>query len=128
MTAEAIISTIKGGIDAYMGMIKTLPGIPGIVAGAAAALATVTAGMAEVYKIQHTDISKGGSSSGSSSSSFGSVSASAVNVNATSVTPTRTVQTEEDIANLPDTRVYVTEEDITNAQRRVRVTHQNATY
>lgn len=128
MTAEAIISTIKGGIDAYMGMIQTIPGAAGIVAGAAAAAATLAAGWAEIRKIQATNVSANSSSSTSGTSSFSNVSASAVSVNATSVTPTRTVQTDEDRANLPDTRVYVTEEDITRAQRRVAVTYQNATY
>lgn len=128
MTAEAIISTIKGGIDAYMGMIKTIPGVAGIVAGAAAAAATVAAGMAEVYKIQNTEISSGSSASASSATSLGSVSSAAVLVNATQVTNTRTVQTADDIAELPEQRVYVLEGDITRAQQRRKVTVDTATY
>lgn len=128
MTAEAIISTIKGGIDAYMGMIKTIPGAAGIVAGAAAAAATVAAGMAEVYKIQNTEISRGSSASASSDTSLGSVSPAAVLVNATQVTNTRTVQTADDIAELPEQRVYVLEGDITRAQQRRKVTVDTATY
>ena len=127
MTAEAIISTIKGSIDSFMSM-ASLPAPLNLIAGAAAAAATFAAGMAEVHKIQNTKIDKNGSASSTGTSTLGTVSASAVSVNATQVTPTRTVQTEEDVANLPDTRVYVLERDITNAQNLVRVTKENSTY
>lgn len=130
MTAEAIISTIKGGIDAYMGMIAAIPGPYGIAAGAAAAIATVAAGMAEVAKIQSTDISTGGggSSSTSSNTSLGSVSPSAVQVAATQVTNTRQTSTTSDIEELPEQRVYVLESDITDAQNNVRTTVRQATF
>ena len=129
MTAEAIISTIKGGIDAYMGMIAAIPGPYGIAAGAAAAIATVAAGMAEVAKIQSTDISTGGGgSSTSSNTSLGSVSPSAVQVAATQVTNTRQTSTTSDIEELPEQRVYVLESDITDAQNNVRTTVRQATF
>lgn len=129
MTAEAIISTIKGGIDAYMGMIAAIPGPYGIAAGAAAAIATVAAGMAEVAKIQSTDISTGGGgSSTSSNTSLGSVSPSAVQVAATQVTNTRQTSTTTDIEELPEQRVYVLESDITDAQNNVRTTVRQATF
>lgn len=129
MTAEAIISTIKGGIDAYMGMIAAIPGPYGIAAGAAAAIATVAAGMAEVAKIQSTDIStSGGGSSTSSSTSLGSVSPSAVQVAATQVTNTRQTSTTSDIEELPEQRVYVLESDITDAQNNVKTTVRQATF
>lgn len=129
MTAEAIISTIKGGIDAYMGMIAAIPGPYGIAAGAAAAIATVAAGMAEVAKIQSTDIStSGGGSSTSSNTSLGSVSPSAVQVAATQVTNTRQTSTTSDIEELPEQRVYVLESDITDAQSNVRTTVRQATF
>lgn len=125
--AEATINTIAGGVEAFFSTMKAVGGGPwGIAAGAAAAAAVVASGYAEVDKIRNTDVSGGGSSS--SSSSLSNVSPSAVSVNATQVTATRNVQTDEDIANLPDTKVYVLEEDITDAQNRVRVTYENATY
>ena len=128
MTAEAIISTIKGGIDAYMGMIQSIPGPAGIYAGALAAASTVTAGMAEIAKIQNTEISTSSSPTSNNGTALASVNQGAVSVLSTQVTNTRSVATEDDIANLPDTRVYVLESDITDSQRRVRTTVENSTY
>lgn len=129
MTTKAIISTIKGGVDAYMGMIEAIPGPAGIAAGALAAAATVTAGMAEVSKIQNTDISTSGSGgSTSTSTSLGSVNASAVQVAATQVTNTRQTPTTRDVEELPAQQVYVLEGDISRAQNNVRVTVEQATH
>lgn len=122
--AQATIDTIAGGITAFMTTMEQIGGIPGIIAGAAAAATVVATGIAEIAKIRNTKVSKSSSGGGSVSTP----SASAVSVNATQVTPTRQVQTDEDIANLPDTKVYVLEEDITNAQKKVQVTTENATY
>jgi hypothetical protein len=127
MTAEAIISTIKGGVDAYMGMVKTIPGWGGIAAGVAAAAEVVAAGMAEVAKIQSTEISKASAPSGGGATTS-TPRPSAVSVNAQQITQTRMVDTNGDVVNLADQRVYVVEHDITDAQRRVRVTTDNATY
>lgn len=129
--AESIISTIQGGIAAYMGMVESIPGPAGIIAGAVAAAATVASGMVEVNKIRSTQISTNGSGSTSSStgsSALGSVSNSALSVAATQVTNTRNTSTTSDIENLPDTKVYVLESDITNAQHNVRTTVQQATF
>ena len=129
--AESIISTIQGGIAAYMGMVESIPGPAGIIAGAVAAAATVASGMVEVNKIRNTQISTSGSGSTSSSSgttALGSVSNSALSVAATQVTNTRDTNTTSDIAELPDTKVYVLESDITNAQRNVRTTVSQATF
>ena len=130
MTAQAIISTIKGGIDSYMGMIASIPGPAGIVAGVAAAVATVAAGMAEVAKIQSTEVSTTGgtSSSTNTNTSLGNVNAGAVSMLSTQVTNTRNIATEDDIAELPETRVYVLESDITDSQNRVRTTVRNSTF
>lgn len=129
MTTKAIISTIKGGVDAYMGMIEAIPGPAGIAAGALAAAATVAAGMAEVSKIQNTDISTSGSGgSTSTSTSLGSVNASAVQVAATQVTNTRQTPTTRDVEELPAQQVYVLEGDISRAQNNVRVTVEQATH
>lgn len=127
MTAEAIISTIKGGVDAYMGMVKTIPGWAGIIAGGAAAATVVAAGMAEVAKIQSTEISKA-SAPGGGGATTSTPRPAAVSVNAQQITQTRMVDTNGDVVNLADQRVYVVEHDITDAQRRVRVTTDNATY
>lgn len=130
MTARSIIETIAGSISAFMTTLEQIGGIPGLIAGAAAAATTMAAGMAEVYKIQTTNVSGSSSASAASSGStaLGNVSQGAVSVLSTQVTNTRSVATEDDIANLPDTRVYVLESDITDSQRRVRTTVENSTY
>lgn len=130
MTARSIIETIAGSISAFMTTLEQIGGIPGLIAGAAAAASTMAAGMAEVYKIQTTNVSGSSSASAASSGStaLGNVSQGAVSVLSTQVTNTRSVATEDDIANLPDTRVYVLESDITDSQRRVRTTVENSTY
>ena len=122
---QATIDTIQGGIAGFMsGVNSGLPAPYNLILAAATAATVVATGIAEIAKIRNTKVSKGGSGGGSVSAP----SASAVSVNATQVTPTRQVQTDEDIANLPDTKVYVLEEDITNAQKKVQVTNDNATY
>lgn len=128
--AESIISTIQGGIAAYMGMVESIPGPAGIIAGAVAAAATVASGMVEVNKIRNTQISTSGSgtSSATGTTALGSVSNSALSVAATQVTNTRNTNTTSDIDNLPDTKVYVLESDITNAQHNVRTTVSEATF
>src|SRR5574344_38417 len=122
--AEATISTIAGAIDAYMGMVKSIPGPIGIAAGAAAAAATLAAGMAEIDKIRSTEISTTGSSGTSSSgSSFAMAvpNGTAVDSLTTQVTNTRQTSTNNDIANMPETRVYVLESDITDTQYKKKV-------
>ena len=122
--AEATISTIEGSIEAFMSSVKSLGMPAGAIVGAAQAAAVLATGFANIKKIQDTKVS----GTTSTTSSFSSTNPSAVAVNSTQVTTTRAVQTEADVANLPDTRVYVLEDDITTAQRRVRVTTENATY
>ena len=122
---QATIDTIQGGIAGFMsGVNSGLPAPYNLILAAATAASVVATGVAEIAKIRNTKVSKSSSGGGSVSTP----SASAVSVNATQVTPTRQVQTDEDIANLPDTKVYVLEEDITNAQKKVQVTTENATY
>ena len=128
MTAQAVISTIKGGIDAYMGMVASIPGPIGIAAGVAAAAATVVAGMAEVAKIQSTEVSTTSSASTSKETSLGSVNEAAVSMLSTQVTNTRQIATEDDIAELPETKVYVLESEITASQNNVKATVKNSTY
>lgn len=127
--AEATISTIQGGIAAYMGMVESIPGPAGLIAGAAAAAATVAAGIVEINKIRNTQISTGSSgNSASSTTALGSVKPSAVQVAATQVTNTRQTSTTTDIEELPEQRVYVLESDITNAQNNVKTTVSQATF
>lgn len=127
--AEATISTIQGGIAAYMGMVESIPGPAGLIAGAAAAVATVAAGMVEISKIRNTEISTDSSgSTTASTTALGNVRPQAVNVAATQVTNTRQTSTTSDIENLPDQRVYVLESDITNAQNNVKATVEQATF
>ena len=122
---QATIDTIQGGIAGFMsGVNSGLPAPYNLILAAATAASVVATGMAQIAKIRSTQVSKNSSGGGSVSTP----SASAVSVNATQVTASRNVQTDEDIANLPDTRVYVLEEDITNAQKKVEVTTENATY
>lgn len=127
--AEATISTIQGGIAAYMGMVESIPGPAGLIAGAVAAAATVAAGMVEVSKIRNTEISTGSTTSAASSTtSLGNVRPAAVQMAATQVTNTRQTSTTSDIEQLPDQRVYVLESDITNAQNNVKTTVKQATF
>lgn len=122
---QATIDTIQGGIAGFMsGVNSGLPAPYNLFLAAATAASVVATGKAQIAKIRSTQVSKNSSGGGSVSTP----SASAVSVNATQVTASRNVQTDEDVANLPDTRVYVLEEDITNAQKKVEVTTENATY
>lgn len=114
--AAATISTIQGGINAFMGYLDS--GIPqpyASILGAAAAAATVAMGIAEVQKIKAT---KPGSSASASSGAVQVVTAppQIVNLN----------QDNLDQIELPETRVYVVESDITDAQRRVQVVETNS--
>lgn len=121
---QATIDTIQGGIAGFMsGVNSGLPAPYNLILAAATAATVIATGIANIAKLKNVQVSKNGGSG-----SVGSVSTQAVSVNATTVTPTRAVQTDEDIANLPDTRVYVLEEDITAAQKRVEVSTDNATY
>lgn len=115
--AAATISTIQGGIDAFMSYMNS--GIPqpyNSILGAAAAAATVAMGMAEIQKIRNTK-----------KDSAGNVSTTAMQ---TVMTPPQIVNLNQvnDEIELPDTRVYVLESDITSAQNRVRVTENNSTF
>lgn len=115
--AAATISTIQGGINAFMGYLDS--GIPqpyASILGAAAAAATVAMGMMEIQKIKATK--PGTSSAAASSGAVQVVTAppQIVNLN----------QDNLDQIELPDTRVYVVESDITEAQRRVQVVETNS--
>lgn len=116
--AAATISTIQGGINAFMGYLDS--GIPqpyASILGAAAAAATVAMGIAEIQKIKAT---KPGNSASASSGAVQVVTAppQIVNLN----------QENLDNITMPDTRVYVLESDITEAQNHVRVIESDSTF
>ena len=116
--AAATISTIQGGINAFMGYLDS--GIPqpyASILGAAAAAATVAMGIAEVQKIKAT---KPGNSASASSGAVQVVTAppQIVNLN----------QENLDNITMPDTRVVVLESDITEAQNHVRVIESDSTF
>lgn len=116
--AAATISTIQGGINAFMGYLDS--GIPqpyASILGAAAAAATVAMGIAEVQKIKAT---KPGSSASASSGAVQVVTAPPQIVNLS--------QENLDNITMPDTRVYVLESDITEAQNHVRVIESDSTF
>lgn len=116
--AAATISTIQGGINAFMGYLDS--GIPqpyASILGAAAAAATVAMGMMEIQKIKAM---KPGSSSSAAASS------GAVQVVTAPPQIVNLNQDNLDQIELPDTRVYVVESDITDAQRRVQVVETNS--
>jgi hypothetical protein len=119
--AAAIISTIQGGLVAFLTTMEAVGGGPwGIAAGAAASAAVVAAGMIEVQKIKNTK-------PGTSNASAPAVSNAAL-ATMTSQTPQIVnLNAMNDEINLPDQRVYVVESDITDAQRRVEVVENNST-
>lgn len=115
--AAATISTIQGGINAFMGYLDS--GIPqpyASILGAASAAATVAMGLAEIQKIRNT---KKDSASLSTQATNNIVlpNPQIVNLNAVN-----------DEIELPDTRVYVLESDITEAQNRVHVVENNSNF
>lgn len=123
--AEATISTLAGSIDAYMGMIKSIPGPLGIAAGAAAAAAVLTQGMATVKQIYAVDKDKNNSSV--SPAALVSLSGSYSNVRLQNGNGG-----QYDLSNLEqkigNQKVYVVQADIDSAHdRRVKV-RQNSTF
>lgn len=123
--AEATISTLAGSIDAYMGMIKSIPGPLGIAAGAAAAAAVLTQGMATVKQIYAVDKDKNNSSV--SPAALVSLSGSYSNVRLQNGNGG-----QYDLSNLEqkigNQKVYVVQADIDSAHdRRVKV-RQNSIF
>lgn len=115
--AAATISTIQGGINAFMGYLDS--GIPqpyASILGAASAAATVAMGMMEIQKIRNTK-KDSANLSNSTMSNITMAQPQIVNLNAVN-----------DAIELPDQRVYVTEYDITEAQNRVRVVENNSNF
>lgn len=123
--SSAIIDGILGGISAYTGMIETIPGPGGIVAGVLAASTVAMSVAASIKKMAAVKVGKGGGGGGASmpSISLAGLAASQAPVQAT--TQVTGASTE---AAMPDTRVYVVESDITNTQRKVSTAEAEATF
>ena len=116
--AAAIISTIQGGLVAFLTTMEAVGGGPwGIAAGAAASAAVVAAGMIEVQKIRNTKPGSSASLSDSAMSNITLAQPQIVNLNAVN-----------DEIELPDQRVYVTEYDIRETMRRVEIVEDNSNF
>lgn len=57
--AATLIDTLQGSIAAYTGMVETIPGVPGIIAGVAAAAGVVMSGMSTIKQMQKVDAKNG---------------------------------------------------------------------
>lgn len=125
---ETTISTLTGAIEAY----KSMAGIPyvGPVLGAAAAAAVTAAGIANINKIKST-----------TKESSGSASVAAPQVSTPSMTQVSPLLDEQSDLNRLETsgiqgnstneqtiKCYVVENEITNAQNKVSVVENNATF
>lgn len=122
--SSAIIDGILGGISAYTGMIETIPGPAGIIAGVLAASTVAMSVAASIKKMKAVPVGKGGGGGANIPSiSMAGLSASQAPVQAT--TQVTGASTE---AAMQDTRVYVVESDITNTQRKVETAEAEATF
>ena len=123
--SSAIIDGILGGISAYTGMIQTIPGPGGIIAGVLAASTVAMSVAASIKKMAAVPVGKGGGGGGASipSISLAGLAASQAPVQAT--TQVTGASTE---AAIKDNRVYVVESDITNTQRKVGTAEAEATF
>ena len=127
-TAEAVINTIAGAVGVLMGISKDTGGW-GIAAAIAEATALLTAGFAQVKKIQNTTI--GGASTASSSiPNIGSVTQDIM------PTYTQNITNQMDIDNLSNAlagtmkgvNLSVSVTDIDNAQNKVRTREIESSY
>lgn len=118
---QAIADTYKGANEAYAAM-ASIPYV-GPALGIAAAAAAVISGIANVMAIKREEIS-----TSTATSSQASVSApSALNTPPIEYTRNLLGDKELDEMNQP-IRCYVLEQDISNAQNKVKVTEQNASF
>ena len=124
-TAEAIINTIAGAVGAFMGITKDTGGW-GIAAAVAEAVAIMAAGMAQVSKIQSTNIG-----TKSVSNQIGNV---AVATPQTEYTPnytqniTNATETENLANAISQQPIWVSVKDIDKAQKRVTVVQNESTF
>lgn len=127
-TAEAIINTIAGAVGAFMGITKDTGGW-GIAAAIAEAIAIMTAGMAQVAKIQATTI---GSKSASGQFSSGAISTpQTVDYQPNYVTNVTGSNEMDYLANAliqQPIKAYVVESDISKSQKRVQQRNAESTF
>lgn len=123
--ASTIISTLQGATDAFMSA-QRLPQPYGAILGGILAASTLAMGYANVEKIRQTTYEGGNG---------GNMANSAIvtpNINPQELLPieyTRNLQTNSETAELnKPQRVYVLESDITEAQNKVKVVEDNATF
>lgn len=124
---QTTIDTLSGAIAAYKSMAE-VPYV-GAFLGPAAAAAVTLAGMANIAKIRSTTKESGGSASVSAPQS--------PSISMTSVSPLLNEQADinrldtaglQDNAGQQDIRCYVVEQDISDAQGKVKVVEDNATF
>lgn len=126
-TASAIIDTISGAIAAYMGGVKALGGTPaGIALGVAQAATVIAAGMANVKKIQATQVGDGGGGSASVPAITAAPAA------APSIPQTRTITGASEVDRLnrmaDDQRVVLVWSDLELKERQQRVQIREAAF
>ena len=123
--AEAIISTLAGAIGAYMSDVQSYkPAWVGMAIGAVDAAATLTAGYAQIRKIESTSF-------GSKSSSLGGGFSSGIAVNPL-------LNENRDLQNLislnidetanSDSRVYILQSDIEQSNSQVQIRQSESTF
>ena len=118
-TTQAIMDTYAAANSSYQSM-ASIPYV-GPFLGAAAAAAAIAAGIANVVQIQRTQFS--------ASSSVSASSVNPPNITQPNIEYTRNLLGDKEIdeVNKP-IKVYVTERDITEAQTKVKVVTNNATF
>lgn len=123
--AEATISTLAGSIDAYMGMIKAIPGPWGIAAGIAASASVLAQGMATVRQIYAVDKDKNNSNVSTTAVTTLSGSYSNVRLQNGNGGQYDLSDLEQKIGNQ---KVYVVASEMTDMQERTRKTKVRATF
>lgn len=123
--SSAIIDGILGGISAYTGMIETIPGPGGIIAGVLAASTVAMSVAASIKKMTAVKVGKGGGGGGASMPPINLASMAASQAPVQATTQVTCASTE---AAMQDNRVYVVESDITNTQRKVSTAESEATF
>lgn len=121
-TAAAIIDTISGAVGAFMGITKDTGGW-GIALAAAKAATVLATGMAQVAKIQNTDVSGKGTTATSIGAGMGSAAVNApAPVQQVPVTRSLTSASEEARLNEQrNIRVQLVYSDVQAARERVQV-------
>lgn len=102
--ASAVIDTLSGAVGAYMGAVKSVPGVAGIVLGAINAAAVTATGVAQIAKIKATDVSR---------KSTGSTAVASVQA----VTPTASVQA-------PSTSVVQSSRQVSGASENTQLNNR----